>query len=358
MIKTITVHLGERSYQIAMGKGLLARQNPAKEFQDRDAAIITDRRIYALLQRGRMRKFLASWPRRKYFFIPTGEAAKTLKTAERLILQLSRWDVRRRPLLIALGGGAVGDLTGFVASIYKRGIPYVQIPTTLLAQVDSSIGGKVAVDLLHGKNLLGSFHQPRAVWCDLNFLNTLPERELRSGMGEVIKYGAILDRPFLYWLSKHRKDILARRSGTLLAMVNRCAQWKARIVEEDERDTKGLRTLLNFGHTIGHALETASGYHRTWTHGEAISVGMIAAARLSNGLGLLPPAEVRLLEDLLNDYGLPIQFPRSLRTKVLTALSRDKKFVHRSNRLVLLSRLGHAIVVDKIPTLSIAQSLS
>jgi 3-dehydroquinate synthase len=254
----------------------------------------------------------------------------------------------RTPLLLAFGGGVIGDLTGFVAAVFRRGIPYVQLPTTLLAQVDSAIGGKVGVDLPQAKNFVGAFYQPRLVYNNLSVLKTLPKRQRCSGLAEVIKYGAIADRPLFSFLEERLLACLALERSAAREMVERSSRLKASYVSRDERETTGERSCLNFGHTLGHALEAATDYRR-WTHGEAIAIGMCAAAALSAQMGLCPAGEFQRVERLIHDSGLPTKATGVNRQRVFQALQYDKKFIHGRPRWVLLKRIGQVMVTEKIP---------
>lgn len=262
--------------------------------------------------------------------------------------RLSRKATMRVPVLFAFGGGVIGDLTGFVAAIFRRGVPYVQLPTTLLAQVDSAIGGKVGVDLPHGKNLIGAFYQPRFVCNNVALLHTLPLRQRQSGLAEVIKYGVIADSNLFAFLEEHVSACLRLEPRAVRVMVERSCSIKARVVSRDERETRSLRTHLNFGHTLGHALEAATGYQR-WTHGEAIAIGMCAAADLSVELGLLPQGDFQRMARLIRAVGLPRQATRVSQEAVRRAVRYDKKFVHSCPRWVLPTRIGRVIVTEDVP---------
>jgi len=252
-------------------------------------------------------------------------------------------------VLFAFGGGVIGDLVGFVAAVFRRGIPYVQLPTTLLAQVDSAIGGKVGVDLPFAKNLVGAFYQPRLVFNHLGMLRTLPLRQRRSGLAEIIKYAVIADPTLFRFLEQHLEVGLAGELGFLRIVVERCCRIKARVVAHDERESIGLRTQLNFGHTLGHALEAATGYRR-FTHGEAIAIGMACASRLSTALGLMPLADHTRLLRLLGATGLPTHASGIRLAAVKQALRYDKKFVRGQIRWVLPTRIGEVMVSESVPT--------
>jgi 3-dehydroquinate synthase len=280
---------------------------------------------------------------------PAGESSKTLETVGRLCSEAVASGLTRKSVILALGGGVVGDIAGFVASSYMRGIEFVQIPTTLLAMVDSSVGGKVGVDLPEGKNLVGAFHQPRLVLADLATLDTLPERELRCGMAEVIKYGVIMDRPFFDFLSASIEGVHARTTEIMTKIVCRSCELKAQIVREDERES-GIRAILNYGHTFGHAIETLTRYDR-YNHGEAVAIGMGMAIDLAHSLGRTPAEDVERQNRLLEENGLPIRLkPEGVDAeRVFKTMHSDKKALNGKLRLVLPRELGRAEVIDSVP---------
>jgi len=285
----------------------------------------------------------------KFKLVADTEKSKSLDCAASVIRDITRYDKKRRIFIIALGGGVVGDLAGFVASIYKRGIPYIQVPTTLLAQVDSSIGGKTGVDLSQGKNLLGAFYQPRLVLSEINFLKTLDTRQIRAGLAEIIKYALIKDPVLFNYLQKHYREILALKTAPLEYVITRCSAIKAKVVEKDEREVKGIRTILNFGHTIGHAIETAGGYS-FYNHGEAVALGLLVESRISERLGLLKPEVLEKIENLVKAAGLPVKIRKEISLeKVIQAHYRDKKFKGIENRLVLIRNIGKSEVKKNIP---------
>jgi 3-dehydroquinate synthase len=272
--------------------------------------------------------------------VPAGETAKSIRSVEMCYDALAKHRLERGSFIVALGGGVVGDLAGFVAATYLRGIAFVQAPTTLLAQVDSSVGGKVGVNLKAGKNLVGSFHQPRRVFCDLDTLRTLPSREYRSGLAEVIKYGIIYDAALFRRLERDLEKLLRRDTKTLADVVARCCEIKADVVGKDETEG-GLRAILNFGHTIGHALEATAGYGK-YLHGEAIAIGQVAAAELSERLMGLPAKDVERIRELLSRAGLPVnlKLSASQRRKLLAAMKLDKKVSGGEVKFVLARRIG------------------
>ena len=284
----------------------------------------------------------------KFKIVADSEKAKDIKVAAILIKDLAKFDLKKRTFIIALGGGVVGDLSGFVASVYKRGIPYIQIPTTLLAQVDSSIGGKTAVDLSEGKNLVGAFYQPKMVLSDISVLKTLSKRQLASGLAEVIKYGIIKDKNLFIYLEKNYKDIINLKVGALEHIVKACAKIKADIVSLDEREEKGLRTILNFGHTIGHAIEAASGFNK-YNHGEAVALGMLVALDMSVKLRLTSEPLLKRAESLINNVGLPVKISRVSLKAILNRHYHDKKFTGAKNKFVLSAGLGKTKILKDIP---------
>jgi 3-dehydroquinate synthase len=348
---TIIVSLGERSYPIVTTNSYRALPGWLARLRlPRHGWVVSHERLlrrYGAELLGPLRR--AGW-HLDTVTVPESEASKSLAQAERLIARLARRPAMRVPLIVAFGGGVVGDLAGFVAAMFRRGVPYVQVPTTLLAQVDSAIGGKAGVDLPQGKNLIGAFYQPRLVYNNLQVLSSLPTRQRRSGLAEVIKYGMIADAPLFAFLEEHLKACLRLEPRALRVMVDRSARIKARVVSRDERETGELRVHLNFGHTLGHALEAATGYRR-WTHGEAIAIGMCAAAELSVGLGRLPAAGFRRLVALIEAAGLPICARGVSRAAVRRALAFDKKFIHGRPRWVLPTRIGQVTVTEAVNAL-------
>ncbi len=288
--------------------------------------------------------------------VPAGEKSKTRNTKEQLEDKLLNLKADRSSLIIALGGGMIGDLAGFVASTLLRGIPFIQIPTTLLSQVDSSIGGKVAVDHPLGKNLIGTFYQPKRVYIDVDTLKTLPQREFRNGMAEVIKYAAILDRDFFSFLENYHPKIFLHHPSSILHLIHRCCELKKMIVEKDERET-GLRRILNFGHTIGHAVESLSNYKLS--HGEAVAIGMMAEAKISVALGMLDQSDVERLNDLLQLYKLPTDIPSRMDThKIIRLTFHDKKVQQGKVQYTLLEKIGKAIVGISVPLKIVERVLS
>jgi 3-dehydroquinate synthase len=292
----------------------------------------------------------------KILNVPEGEKSKSAACALRLLKQISAYDVDKKIFIIALGGGVVGDLAGFVASIYKRGVPYIQAPTTLLAQIDSSIGGKTAIDLAAGKNLVGAFYQPRLVFADTKVLKTLDKRQIRNGLAEAIKYGIIGDVKLFAYIEANHKKFLKGEIEVLNFIIRRCAKIKAGIVAKDEKEIKGLRTVLNFGHTVGHAVEAAGRYDQ-YHHGESVGLGMRVAARISVTMGLLAASQELRINRLITSVGLPEKITGVRLAKVLRFLRHDKKFTAGHNRFVLAKKIGQSVVVNDIPVPIITQAI-
>lgn len=337
-MQTVTVDLGPRSYPIHIGSGLLVEPDLWTPHLGNGQVMLVTNTVLAPRYLAPVHAALGD-QRVETLILPDGEATKTLATAERIWDALLAARCGRDATLIALGGGVIGDLTGFAAACYQRGIDFIQMPTTLLAQVDSSVGGKTGVNHPRGKNMIGAFHQPRCVIADLDTLRTLPERELRAGLAEVIKYGLIADAPFFDWLETNLDALLDRDSRALTHAIAVSCRTKAAIVAADERES-GVRALLNLGHTFGHAIETGMGYG-AWLHGEAVATGMLMAADLSARLGQLAPAAVDRIQALLTRAGLPVQAPASLDAgRFLELMAVDKKVQAGQLRLVLLRGIG------------------
>jgi 3-dehydroquinate synthase len=341
-METLRVALGARSYPIHIGADLLARAELYGPHLGPSAAIITND-VVAPLYAKRVRAALErSGAHVAEIVVEDGERAKSWPTLDRVLDALLAARFGRDGTIVALGGGVVGDLAGFAAAVYQRGVRFVQVPTTLLAQVDSSVGGKTAINHARGKNMVGAFHQPRAVVSDVATLDTLPERELRSGLAEVIKHGVALDAAFVDWLERHIEALLARDRTALVYAVRRSCELKAAIVAEDERES-GRRALLNLGHTFGHAIEAATGFG-PWLHGEAVAAGMVMAADLSARLGFLPRSDAERIASLLARAGLPTRAPQIPGSQWQTLMSLDKKSAAGRVRFVLLEAMGRAKV--------------
>jgi 3-dehydroquinate synthase len=350
-MRTVDVPLEGRSYPIFIGSDLLAQVGTlcAKLQLGTRCAIISDRNVAPRYAKKTMAALRSSGFEPVLITVPAGENSKRLDVVQTCYDQLAKHRLERKSFIVALGGGVIGDLAGFVAATYLRGIAFVQVPTSLLAQVDSSVGGKVGVNLKAGKNLVGAFYQPRFVLCELSALATLSERQFRSGLAEVIKYGIIYDNELFERLERDLKLLLKRDRGTLAEIVARCCEIKADVVRQDETET-GLRAILNFGHTIGHAIEAISGYGK-YLHGEAIAVGQVAAARLSEKILGLPADDVKRIETLIHEAGLPTQLKWSAaqRTRLLSAMRLDKKVSDGEVKFVLARRIGQVEIGQKVP---------
>ena len=342
----LSIDLGGRRYPIHIGPGLLGQSALLQRTIPGGDALVVSNATVMPLWGARLEGALAG-RRLARCVLPDGEGHKTLATLGTVFDALVEARLNRDCVVIALGGGVVGDIAGFAAACYQRGVAYVQVPTTLLAQVDSSVGGKTGVNHPGGKNLIGAFHQPAAVIADTDTLTTLPERELRAGIAEVIKYGLIRDAGFLGWLEDNVGRLLAREPQALGYAIRRSCETKAAIVAADERE-QGERALLNFGHTFGHAIELEGGYGE-WLHGEAVAAGMLLAAELSSRVRGLPASDVARVRDLLARAGLPVEPPRLGAARALGLMGMDKKVRAGRIRLVLLERLGQAIVADDYP---------
>ncbi len=336
---TLQVALAERSYPILIGESLLAKgELLAGLLPARDLLLVSNTTV-APLYAERVRASLLD-RRIIDLRLPDGEQYKTLEYVSRVLDALVANRFGRDAAVLALGGGVVGDLAGFAAACYQRGVAFAQLPTTLLAQVDSSVGGKTGVNHPGGKNLIGAFHQPCAVFADTSTLRTLPPRELRAGLAEVVKYGLVFDLSFLDWIEANVDGLLALDEAALAHAIYRSCELKADVVRRDEREA-GDRALLNLGHTFGHAIETATGYTE-WLHGEAVAAGMLIAADMSSRLGLLPMADVQRLRELLQRIGLPVDAPKFGAARALDYMRMDKKVQSGRIRLVLLEQLGRA----------------
>ncbi len=346
MSRTLEVQLGERGYPIAIGGGLLGRTDAWTSIAPERQVLLLSNTTVAPLYAKALREALGKRPL-ELLLLPDGESHKTLEQAGVVYQRLAAMGANRDAVLVALGGGVIGDLGGFVAATWMRGIDFVQVPTTLLAMVDSSVGGKTAVNLPAGKNLVGAFHQPRLVVADLDTLATLPPREYASGLAEVLKYGAIVDREFFDWIDAHAAALIARDLDVVAEAVERSCRHKAAIVARDERET-GDRALLNFGHTFGHALEAVAGYG-TLLHGEAVAIGMVQAARLSERLGLSSPADGDRLAAVLARLDLPVAPPAGLSADELEhAMRLDKKNASGKLRFILWRGIGAALLPQAV----------
>lgn len=342
-MQTLNVALGERSYPIHIGRGLLPKI--AAHFAGiggRRAAIVTNETVGPLYLGAVATALQTAGVDTAEVVLPDGEGYKNWETLNRIFDALLSHRCDRRTPVIALGGGVIGDMAGFAAATYQRGVPFIQVPTTLLSQVDSSVGGKTAINHPLGKNMIGAFHQPRLVLADTDTLSTLPDRELRAGLAEVIKYGLIRDPDFFEWIEAHLERLLARDPEALAYVIHRSCANKAEVVAADETE-QGERALLNLGHTFGHAIETGLGYGQ-WLHGEAVAAGMVIAAELSAGLGWLPEAAVDRIRALLVRAQLPVVAPDLGVPRYLELMAHDKKVADGQLRLILLQGIGHGVI--------------
>jgi 3-dehydroquinate synthase len=359
-MRVVKVPLGDRTYSIMIGPGLLSRlgRECKKLNLGLRCAIISDSNVAPRYANTAEQSLRGAGFDIVTVVLPAGETAKSLKTVQSCYDQLAAHRLERKSFIVALGGGVVGDLAGFVAATYLRGISFVQVPTTLLAQVDSSVGGKVGVNLKAGKNLVGAFHQPKLVVCDLETLRTLPEREFRAGLGEVIKYGVIYDADLFRRLERDMPRMLKLDRNLLAAVVARCCEIKADVVGQDETET-GLRAILNFGHTIGHAIENSIGYGR-YLHGEAIAIGQAAAAQLSAAVLGLPNGDALRIGNLLSAAGLPTQIRLGppQRRRLLEAMKLDKKVSAGDVQFVLAEKIGKVVWGRKVPPALLDRALA
>ncbi|MBD3425960.1 MAG: 3-dehydroquinate synthase [Candidatus Omnitrophica bacterium] len=354
-MKKIRLDLAEKSYDILIGSGaagklpeLLRSYNhtgPVVVVTDNKVKSKTSALINPVLKRVKNQLVTIS--------VPATERSKSISIFRDSVQKISKKTRTHRPLIVALGGGVVGDLAGFIAATYRRGVPLIQVPTTLLAQVDSSVGGKVGIDLPEAKNLIGAFYQPRAVLMDPELLNTLPKKQIRNGMAEVIKYGVISSPSLFGYLEKNIERILMLEKKPLEKIISDCVSIKARVVEKDEYDLKDVRIALNFGHTLGHAIEAASEYSKRYNHGECVAIGMLLACEIAVRLDMLKYEQLGRLVKLLRKTGLPTRVRKIPLKEILKSYKYDKKFTKGGNRMVLPRKIGKVEVVEDIPDLLI-----
>lgn len=353
---TLTVELAERSYPIYIGSGLLGRDDLLLPHIRGQQVLIVSNDVVAPLYLDRLKAMLPG-KHCDVIVLPDGEHHKDLETLNLIFDQLLLHRHERGTTLIALGGGVTGDMAGFAAAIYQRGVDFIQIPTTLLSQVDSSVGGKTGVNHALGKNMIGAFYQPQCVLADIDVLNSLPTRELQAGLAEVIKYGLLGNSAFFSWLEENIDALIARDAIKMAYAVRICCEEKARIVAADEREG-GLRALLNLGHTFGHAIEAAMGYG-TWLHGEAVGAGMVMAADLSHRIGWLDVVDARRARTLIERAGLPVAPPSSITAEqFLNLMSVDKKVQSGKIRFVLLRSIGNAVLESGIEPALLDETLT
>lgn len=355
---SIQVNLGDRSYPIAIEAGCLQDTGfLLSAIQGNQVIVVTNDVVAPLYLQTLMDLLTSSNKQITSIVLPDGEANKTLASFEYVLSQLLERRIARDACIMALGGGVIGDLSGFVAACYQRGIDFIQVPTTLLSQVDSSVGGKTAVNHPLGKNMIGAFYQPKAVLIDPVTLDTLPQKEFSAGMAEVIKYGIIYDREFFTWLVNNKSDIKGKDPQTLSYMISRCCQIKADIVNQDEKE-HGIRALLNLGHTFGHAIEAEMGFG-TWLHGEAVSAGTVLACELSVMRKQMLASELRQVAELLADFDLPTDGPTSMTAdSYITHMQRDKKVLSGTMRFILPIGIGKAQVVSDVTQQELNQLLN
>lgn len=355
-METLELDLGRRSYPIYVSSGLLAQADLLKRHIHGDRVAIVSNETVAPLYLQQMRELVIDYDPID-IVLPDGEQFKTWEYLNRIFDRLLQERCDRQVTLIALGGGVIGDMAGFAAACYQRGVAFIQVPTTLLAQVDSSVGGKTGINHPLGKNMIGAFHQPNCVLIDTDTLHTLPDEELSAGLAEVIKYGLIRDEEFIGWLETNMEPLLARDKAVLMQAVFRSCQHKAEVVAADEREA-GQRALLNLGHTFGHAIETGMGYGK-WLHGEAVAAGMAMAADLSCRMGLLARKDVDRVEKLLAVARLPVRAPEEINAERFNELMAvDKKVKAGRVRLVLLRKLGDAFICDDFDAVRLQETLN
>ena len=354
-MRVLNVNLEDRSYPIYIGTDVsLDNELYSKHIKTKKIALITNEQI-ADLYLSEISQTLNSFDL-KTLILPEGETEKNLETVGKAVEFLSNNGIDRDSSIIAFGGGVIGDITGFVASSYMRGIKFLQVPTTLLAQVDSSVGGKTGVNISRGKNLIGAFYQPSAVIADTKYLNSLEPKRLSEGLAEVIKYGLIRDEDFFVWLSKNTSRILALEPEVMAHLIERCCQIKAEIVSEDEREGS-IRAILNYGHTFGHAIESLTDYS-VYTHGEAVSIGMVMAASMAERMGMLSKDDKKDIINILESVNLPTEKPSLNSNDFLKSMKRDKKAQDGEIRLILLEGIGRAIISNDYPNEILMKTIS
>jgi 3-dehydroquinate synthase len=357
-IQTVHVDLAERSYDIEIGSGNLesvARVAEADQ-DDAHAVVITDANVDSLYAEPVAGALAEQGAEVDILIVDAGEQSKSIETAAELWERMLEEGTDRKSTVVAVGGGVIGDLAGFVAATFARGLALVQVPTTLLAQVDSSVGGKVGINLPGAKNMVGAFWQPRGVVIDVDVLRTLPDREFHAGLAEVVKYGVILDADFFAYLEQHVEQISRRDAAVLTHIVQRCCRLKADVVHEDEREETGLRAILNYGHTFCHAFEAATGYEQL-LHGEGVAIGMLCASRLAERLGRVDAAFTKRQYNLLQAFALPTAVPELSHDELVELMYHDKKVDRGKLRFVLPSRMGHVEMVRGVETEDILVAL-
>ncbi len=358
-MELITVNLKERTYPVIIGANTLPHAGKfIRKIPDVTSAFIITNKKIKNLYGAMLAQSLRKAQLKAYFLqVADTEKSKSIAAWINAIYSISAHDKDRSSCVVALGGGVIGDLAGFVAACYRRGVPLIQIPTTLLAQVDSSIGGKTAVDLPFAKNLIGAFYQPKMVISDIGLLKSLPTLEIRNGMAEIIKYAVIMDKGLFCYLENNLKYIMRLDERRLLDVVSRCSQLKAKVVSADEKEISGYRSILNFGHTIGHAIEAAASYTKKVTHGQAVAMGMLCACDIALDAGLLQEKEAKRIESLIKSAGLGNAMPKLSTPDIFNAMSYDKKITAGRLKFILPVSIGHAIVCTGIDKNIIKKSI-
>lgn len=357
MQKILNVALDNRSYPITIGENLLSQFEHFKLHSSQRVLIVTNDTIAPIYLKHLMDMLEAHGVKTDFVIVPDGEQYKTMETWNQILTALLANNHTRSSILVALGGGVIGDVAGFAASTYQRGIKFIQVPTTLLSQVDSSVGGKTAINHPLGKNMIGAFYQPQSVVIDINCLKTLPQRELSAGLAEVIKYGIIMDSAFFDWLETHIDDLLNLDVDALSYCIYRCCELKAQVVAADETE-QDMRAILNLGHTYGHAIEAELGYGN-WLHGEAVSVGMLMAAQTAKLLGLLADKDIERIKNLLIKAKLPVKRPGQMAIEsYIPHMLRDKKVISGKLRLVIPTKIGQVEVIDGIEKSVVLESIN
>jgi 3-dehydroquinate synthase len=353
-MKKLQINLPHHSYPIFISAWDVEHsiREIKKRLQEDRLFIVTNHKIKKLYE-NKINKLFKKHFKITWLSIPDGEKHKNLSTCESLLVKLSKHGASRKSTVLALGGGVIGDITGFVASMYMRGIAYLQMPTSLLAQVDSSVGGKTGVDLSTGKNLAGSFYQPQAVFIHSDFLKTLPKREIRCGLAEVIKYGCIWDAKLFDFLAKNSKSILRLDPQKLSYLIYECCRIKCQVVQKDEKES-GLRAILNYGHTLGHSIELLEGFKK-YKHGEAVAMGMVFAAHLSFELGLSKVNHKASVTNILKQYNLPTKWPNWSKNQYSTAIQRDKKANGKNIKFILMQKIGKVKIQELEPKLIVSK---
>lgn len=357
-MRKVRVELGPQSYDIFIGHDLTAEIQDfvSKAGFSQKALLVTDSNVGPLYAQKVKEILEGAGLQVAVAEVPAGESSKSLQVAETLYTKCIELGLDRKSPIFALGGGVVGDLAGFIAATYMRGVPFVQMPTSLLAQVDSSVGGKVAVNHALGKNLIGAFYQPKAVFMDLELMQSLPKREIYTGLGEIIKYGIIYDADFFEFLETHQKEVLALAPEATVHMIARSCEIKAEVVSQDEKEA-GLRRILNFGHTMAHAIEQETGYKR-YNHGEAVAIGMVGAADISEQLGLIPHKTFERVQKLISDLHLPTKAEGCTVAHMYEDIFHDKKTVAGKVNWVLMTEIGKVIVRNDVPENVVKQAMA